>query len=249
MARTVLITGACGELGTALARVYLERGDTVIGADLADPPPDLAAFDRFRHYRVDLTDREDLARFVASLSAGGGLPQIVICNAALHADDNTPFLDFDLLLRVMDVNLLAVLHLLSLLMPILAGPCVFVYCGSGVVIFPNPGRLGYYLGKLGATKTFDLFSYRYARRSFTFKSIVLGPLASPMLDGSQPPNDLAAWLRRLTTGEVDSAARRIAFFVDRPGRRLYFRKTSMMVLWTARLVQRLLPQRLRVYQA
>ena len=39
MAKTVLVTGACGWLGSAIVRALLDRGDVVVGTDLAITPP------------------------------------------------------------------------------------------------------------------------------------------------------------------------------------------------------------------
>lgn len=39
MAKTVLVTGACGWLGGAIVRALLDRGDVVVGTDLAITPP------------------------------------------------------------------------------------------------------------------------------------------------------------------------------------------------------------------
>ncbi len=45
MSKTILVTGACGWLGTAIVRALLDRGDGVIATDLAISPQvaDLAA--------------------------------------------------------------------------------------------------------------------------------------------------------------------------------------------------------------
>lgn len=68
----VLVTGAAGFIGSALSLRLLERGDDVIGVDDLNPYYDpklkedrlarLQAFDRFSFHKLDIADRETMAR-------------------------------------------------------------------------------------------------------------------------------------------------------------------------------------------
>jgi UDP-glucose 4-epimerase len=65
MAKTVLVTGACGWLGSAIVRALLDRGDVVVGTDLAITPP-IAALSlrepRLTSMAADLSEWHQIVR-------------------------------------------------------------------------------------------------------------------------------------------------------------------------------------------
>ena len=83
----VLVTGAAGFIGAAVALRLLERGDTVVGVDNLDPYYDvtlkharlarLAAFERFRDVRADVADQEGVRELI-----GRERPEAVVHLAA-----------------------------------------------------------------------------------------------------------------------------------------------------------------------
>ena len=246
--KCVLITGCGRGLGKELLKVYARLGYQIIGVDLGYEP-ELA-----RHYpqadlrRLDLSDQLQIRELVSSLIKDGPLPDLVVLSVAVHEEDNSTSIDWESFQRTIAVNMGSVFLLLALLMPALQKPCTFIFCSSGVIIFPNPSYLGYFVSKLAVTRVFDLFAFRYARRGFRFKSVILGPLKSEMLEMSAPAKGIVKVLRNLTTGNFQELAAKIVAFAESPKRRLYYRRSSAVVLWVARAVQRLLPQRFRVYQ-
>ena len=74
----VLVTGVAGFIGSSLARVLLERGDTVIGIDNLNDFYDvslkearltqLESFERFGNMKADITDREAMTALFAEES-------------------------------------------------------------------------------------------------------------------------------------------------------------------------------------
>ena len=83
----VLVTGAAGFIGAAVALRLLERGDTVVGVDNLDPYYDVAlkharlarltAFERFRDIRADVADPEGIRELM-----GRERPEAVVHLAA-----------------------------------------------------------------------------------------------------------------------------------------------------------------------
>lgn len=83
----VLVTGAAGFIGAAVALRLLERGDTVVGVDNLDPYYDVAlkharlarltAFERFRDVRADVADQEAVRELI-----GREQPEAVVHLAA-----------------------------------------------------------------------------------------------------------------------------------------------------------------------
>ena len=243
----ILITGASHGLGLELAALFTAQDNEIIA--ISKHQHDSIRFPKTTSKSLDIADKEAVRKVLAELTEAGMLPDIVIFNAAIHLPDNDPFIDFQRFSDVIDVNMMSVFNFLACLMPALSKPVTFVFCSSGAIIFPNPAYHGYYLSKLAVTKTFDHFADRYARLGFRFKSVVLGPMHSRMLDDSQPPAGIVRFLRDATTGNYKDAAAKISRFIEKPGKRMYCGKASACILWLGRIAQRLLPRALKFYQA
>lgn len=106
--RVVLVTGACGALGSAIAAAFADAGATVCGADVVAPGDEDALVDAgvLDYYRGDFTDEDDVARVVDDVvETHGGLDHL--CNVAGTWRGGTPLHEtgteaFDFLF---DVNL------------------------------------------------------------------------------------------------------------------------------------------------
>ncbi len=106
----VVITGASGGLGLALARHYLEQG-AVVGAiarrgellhELAAEFPG-----RVLTYALDVRDADALQRAASDFVAHAGVPDIVIANAGVSAGTLTEYAeDIDAFSQVMEINVL-----------------------------------------------------------------------------------------------------------------------------------------------
>ena len=138
--RTVLLTGATGGLGQAIARALHARGASLVlsgrRADVLEP---LASETGGRAIAADLSHSGDVARLVAEV----GQVDVLVANAGIPADG--PVLEYSLeqIDRAIDVNLRAPLHLArSLADPMVArgaGHIVFVSSLSGKVATANSG--------------------------------------------------------------------------------------------------------------
>jgi short-subunit dehydrogenase len=137
---TVLLTGATGGLGHAIARALRSRGASLIlsgrRTDVLGP---LAAETGGRTIAADLAQPGDVDR----LAAEAGPVDVLVANAGLPADG--PVLEYTLeqIDRAIDVNLRAPLHLArALAEPMVergAGHLVFVSSLSGKVATANSG--------------------------------------------------------------------------------------------------------------
>ncbi len=132
--RRVLVTGASGGIGMAVARTLHGRGATVVvSARREEVLKGLCAElgDRAEALPADLGDSAD----VAALPGRAGAVDVLVANAGLPASG--PLLDFehDQIDRALDVNLRAPLHLARALAPAMvergAGHLVFVSSLSG----------------------------------------------------------------------------------------------------------------------
>lgn len=245
----VLITGTSQGIGKELLGKYVDMGMQVIAVDRQPTLLSVTeAYPTVLFRQADIADESVVDELIASLVAEGLLPDICIFNAAVHEIDNEPYIDYAILRKVIGIDMLSTLKFLSLLMPQLNRPATFVFCSSGVVIFPNPACLGYFLSKLAVTKVFDIFSDRYASCGFRFKSVILGPVKTDMLHQSRDPTGLVRFLRDLITGTPEMAAERIVTFIKGPRQHLHYRFSSAVILWGARFVQSMLPSSRKLYQ-
>ena len=104
LSATVLVTGATGGIGQAIARAFAARGATLIlsgrRVDVLEP---MATEVGGRAIACDLADREDLERLVAE---AGGI-EVLVANAALPASGAFTELTQDQIDRMLEINLRA----------------------------------------------------------------------------------------------------------------------------------------------
>jgi len=109
--KNVVITGACGGFGQALARALLERGarvallglDTERLAELQALAPERAAV-----YRPDVTDSPAMQAVAVDWLARFGTPDLVIANAGVAGGfDTAEASDLAVFRRMLEINLLS----------------------------------------------------------------------------------------------------------------------------------------------
>lgn len=109
-AKSLVITGASGGLGLALARHYLERGATIAafarrGALLQVLAAEFP--DQVFCYALDVRDAPAVLDAANDFIARAGVPDIVIVNAGVSAGTLTEYAeDLDVFQQVMDINVL-----------------------------------------------------------------------------------------------------------------------------------------------
>ncbi len=135
---TVLLTGATGGIGHAIARALAGRGATLIltgrRTEILEP---LAAELGGRALAVDLSDRAELAR----LAAESGDVDILVANAALPASGTLDSFSVEEIDRALEVNLRAPIVLAHELAPAMVarrrGQLVFISSLSGKATSPR----------------------------------------------------------------------------------------------------------------
>ncbi len=108
----VLLTGACGGIGRALAEHYLRAGsrvallgrdEEVLAALVASAPG------RARAYTPDITDADAVAGAAEDWTAAFGVPEVVIANAGVAGGfDTAEAGDLAVMRRMLEINLLGV---------------------------------------------------------------------------------------------------------------------------------------------
>lgn len=116
--KTVVITGAAGQLGVSYADAFLQAGAQVAALDLSDDNSALGELaqqhpKQLQQYAADVTDKASLQAALQAIVAKQGVPDVLVNNAAIDSppsappEENGPFEDYPEASwdRVLDVNL------------------------------------------------------------------------------------------------------------------------------------------------
>lgn len=186
--RTVVLTGAGGALGTALARRWADRGDRVVRADLNLPPTAPDGLDPQRHPEVtcDVASPRDLAALVdVAIQHTGRLDVVVNCAGITHRSPAATT-DPDLLAHVMAVNWEGPMRLSQLALPHLAdGGGSIVNLSSMSAWMPVPGRAAYGASKAALTQYMEVLRLEAATRGVNVLNVHPSFLDSVMPDQAE----------------------------------------------------------------
>src|SRR5512132_2672852 len=103
--QVALVTGGGGGIGGAVTRALIERGATVICADLAEPPGGGAAGARFRPAVLDGTRRDQVQRLVRSVAQTEGRIDLLVNVAGVVSRGSAESITEEEWDRVLGVNL------------------------------------------------------------------------------------------------------------------------------------------------
>lgn len=125
MTRRVLITGASSGIGAEVARLFLDRGDSVIACGRSHEKLDAAvqrfSNERFLPFPLDVTDAFAVQETVHAIEEGQGPIHMALLNAGTYTP--TPVKDFNpaAIKTMMDVNVLGMANMLAALIPRMTG--------------------------------------------------------------------------------------------------------------------------------
>ena len=149
--KTVLVTGACGIVGTALCQTLIEAGYNVIGVDMANELPfDNAKVD-FRG-GIDLANEAAVTGLAETLKQEGyalnGLVNIAggfVWEEALSGDSST-------WTRMFQINLMTALNTCKAMAPLLTNPGAIINIGAAAADKASAGMGAYTASKSAVIK-------------------------------------------------------------------------------------------------
>ena len=236
MSLRVVVSGASGGLGLALARHYLKRGATVAAlARRSEPLQNLAAEfpGRVYSYALDVRDASAVSAAALDFMARAGCPDVVIANAGVSAGTLTEHVaDLEVFQLIMDTNVQGMVHTFQPFIAALRDKSCGTLVGiASVAGFRGlPGAGAYSASKAAAISYLESLRVELRGSAIAVVTICPGYIDTPMT--AMNPYPMPFML------EAGEAARRIAHAIAR-------KHTFAVIPWQMGLVGlllRLLPR-------
>lgn len=191
--KTVLVTGASGGIGQAIAVDLAKNGYEVVvhyrsGKEKAEATAESvrAAGAQARLLCFDVTDREAARTAIEADMEANGVYHGVVCNAGIHEDNPFPLLDGGQWDRVLRTDLDGVYNVLHpIVMPMVSarirGRIITIASLSGQI--GNRGQVNYSAAKAGVIGATKALAVELARHKITVNCVSPGVIETEMLEG------------------------------------------------------------------
>lgn len=200
---TVLLTGAAGGLGGAVARRFVADGWRVVAPERGEPrgvSPELVAV------QADLFDETDVAGAVAVATADPAAPLRAVVNlvggfAQGGRVHETPVDTFEQQLRL---NLRPTYLVTAAALPhlIAAGGGSVVCVGSRAAVRPFAGAAGYITAKAALLALVSTLAVEYRNDRIRVNAVLPSVIDTPVNRAAQPNADFATWVAPAEIADV-----------------------------------------------
>lgn len=192
--KVAVITGAGGDIGRETVELFLERGATVVAADLSDDRLEHAGRGadnpaRLKRIQVDVADEAGVAGMVAETLSTFKRIDVLFNNAGIEGGKTSAWqpsqlvsqADFD---HVFAVNVAGVFLCMKHVIPVMAegGGGAIINVSSVAALRPGPGQMAYCASKaavIGMTRTAAL---EWGQAGVRVNCINPGPLEGRMME-------------------------------------------------------------------
>jgi NAD(P)-dependent dehydrogenase (short-subunit alcohol dehydrogenase family) len=227
MSRVVMVTGAASGIGAGLASHFVSLGDRVIALDM-DRGGLVSLANRLASPNLlpavaDVTDDARLKRALAESTAHFGHPEVLFNNAGTTGGPQATTLHetpSDVVDRVVDVNLRAVIRLTAAVLPAMLerrrGVIVNIASVAGLVAFP--ARAAYSITKAAVIQVTRTIAVDYGHQGIRSIALCPGMIDTPMTHWrlAQPAlrEEVLARIPQRTIGTVSDVVGAAAFFAS-----------------------------------
>ena len=198
--RHVVVTGAAGFLGTAVAALLADKGYAVIGVDLAPTAHGEATMERFIG-GVDLTDEPSVAGILPKLgvealdglvNVAGGFVWETVTDGSIATWD-----------RLYNRNVrTAVLATRALLPALRAGKGAVVNVGAGASVKADAGMGAYAASKAGVSRFTEALATELKDAGVRVNAVLPSIIDTPVNRADMPDADASRWVAPAALAEV-----------------------------------------------
>ena len=205
MKKNILITGASGNLGTAIAEKFSRDGYTVFGIDHQSRP----LFQRSENYweaGVDLQDAETTQYLVDDILGRGNEIDILVCTAGGFMMGNLEETGTGEILSQFNLNFFTAFNIVK---PVLqqmkkqgGGKIFLVGARPGLDITAGSNSLAYAFSKSLIFRLAESLNHTYQNEGIQTWVIVPGTIDTPQNRDAMPGSDFSAWVSPSTIAET-----------------------------------------------
>lgn len=198
-ARTVVVTGAAGGIGSEIVDRFLVAGDTVVASDLADATlktwrgrwdTDAAGGrnERLHTVAADIASEDSVAAFADTVRQRFGAADVLINNAGFFSHTLFEEMSTEEWRRILDINLTGTFLLIRAFVPLMkeGGRGRIVNIGSGSVHNGTPQQAHYVAAKGGVMGLSRVLARELAQYGITVNLLTPGLTITPMTAGVLP---------------------------------------------------------------
>lgn len=192
----VLITGATGNLGSAVTKKLTGEGFHVIAASHSDPPSEFEGNDRITAVKVDLTDPDAVSKFVSSLNEPIDAAILTVGGFAMGGFSETGVEDIRKMIRL---NFETAYHLVRQLLPKMTehdlGQIILI--GARPALDPKAGHkmVAYALSKQLIFSLSEMINAAASGTQVHATVIVPSTIDTPQNRESMPDADPGKWVK------------------------------------------------------
>jgi 3-oxoacyl-[acyl-carrier protein] reductase len=184
-----IITGAGQGIGRATALKFASEGAKVAVCDINSTAVDdtvneiLAGGGQAAGFRVDVTDKDSIARMVSAVMAKWGRIDTLVNNAGIVQDAQFKKMTDEQFERVIDVNLKGVYHCTKAVVDIMLeqNSGVILNASSIVGLYGNFGQTNYAATKFGVIGMMKTWARELGRKGIRANAICPGFIETPIL--------------------------------------------------------------------
>jgi len=221
-AKGVLITGASGGIGLAIAEAVANAGYTVVAHYNRSAAPIEALAERIRAnggnirtLQFDISNREQCKEVIEKDIAENGVYYGVVTNAGVCADKLFPGMDGESWDRVIDTNLNGFYNVVfPISMPMCRkrrGRIITISSVSGVV--GNRGQVNYSASKAGLIGATKALALELAGRNITVNSVAPGIIETEMIK-DVPLDEILPTVPMKRVGKSEEVAATVVFLLS-----------------------------------